>query len=140
MIKRFDDKTKDKLFYLPSVSGPEGKIPFAGQNYGADTRVKSFKEYSGEYRKGSMKFGNLINKIMEFLRLPEFKDKIDNNDGLRFERKDFEKRSNINTAEIEQLLNNEHNLYSFNINIDDKYITFSDINKTYKDRYVSGRK
>jgi hypothetical protein len=77
---------------------------------------------------------------MEFLRLPEFKNHIDENDGLRFEISDFEARSHIKVDEIKQLLSNDHNLYSFNIDIDDKYINFSDIKKTYKDRYVSGRK
>lgn len=140
MITRFQDKTKDKLFYTPSVSGPEGNLPTAGQNYGADTKIKNFKEYFGEYRKGSNKFGKLVSRIMEFLRLPEFKNHIDENDGLKFELVDFETRSHIEIEKIKQLLNNDHNLYSFDIDIDDKYITFSNIKKTYKDRYVSGRK
>lgn len=140
MITRFQDKTKDKGFYVPSVAGPEGNIPFAGQNYGADTKVKTFKEFAGEYRKGSTKFGNLVNSIMEFLRLPEFKNKLDENDGIKFEISDFEKRSNISIEKIKQLLNNDNNLFSFNINIDDKHITFSNIKKTRKDRYVSGRR
>jgi len=139
MITRFQDKTKDKLFYTPSVSGPEGKLPFAGTNAG-DNRIKNFKEYFGEYRKGSNKFGKLVSRIMEFLRLPEFKNHLEENDGLRFELTDFENRSHIKTDKIRQLLNNDHNLYSFDIDIDDKHITFSNIKKTYKDRYVSGRK
>lgn len=140
MITRFQDMTKDKGFLVPSVAGPEGNLPTAGQNYGADNRIKSFKEYSGEYRKGSGKFGKLVNRIMEFLRLPEFKNHIEENDGLKFEIADFEKRSHIKVDNIKQLLNNDHNLYSFDIYIDDKHIKFSNINKTYKDRYVSGRK
>lgn len=140
MIRRFQDKTKDKNYYIPSAAGPEGKIPQAGTNAGGDNRVKSFKEYFGEYRKGSDKFGKIILNIMEFLRLPEFKNHIEENDGLKFEIGDFEARSHIKIDKIKQLLNNDHNLYSFDINIDDKYITFSNIKKTYKDRYVSGRK
>ena len=141
MITRFEDKTKDKLFYTPSVAGPEGKIPFAGTNAGGDNRIKTFKEYyQSEYRKGSSKFGKIVNRIMEFLRLPEFKNHIEENDGLKFEIYDFEKRSHISIEEIKQLLGTDHNLYSFDINIDDKYVTFSNIKKTYKDRYVSGRK
>lgn len=140
MILRFQDKTKDKGFYMPSVAGPEGKLPFAGTNAGGDNRIKSFKEYFGEYRKGSNKFGKLVSRIMEFLRLPEFKNHIEENDGLKFEISDFEERSHIKVDKIRQLLNNDHNLYSFDINIDDKHITFSNIKKTYKDRYVSGRK
>lgn len=150
MITRFQDKTKDKLFYTPSAGGPEGKIPQAGTNAGGDNtiksykedtnRIKSFKEYFGEYRKGSDKFGKIVSLIMEFLRLPEFANKLKENDGLRFELADFEKRSNIKIEKVQQLLSTDHNLYSFDIDIDDKYITFSNIKKTYKDRYVSGRK
>jgi len=140
MITRFEDKTKDKLFYTPSVAGPEGKLPFAGTNAGGDNRIKTFKEYSGEYRKGSSQYGKLVSRIMEFLRLPEFKNHLEENDGLKFEIADFETRSHIKIDKIKQLLNKDHNLYSFDINVDDKYITFSNIKKTYKDRYVSGRK
>ena len=140
MITRFQDKTKDKLFYVPSAAGPEGKIPMAATNAGDDNRIKNFKEYFGEYRKGSDKFGKIVNRIMEFLRLPEFKNHLDENDGLKFEIADFEARSHIKVDNIKQLLSNDHNLYSFDIDIDDKYIIFSNIKKTYKDRYVSGRK
>ncbi len=150
MITRFHDKTKDDLFYVPSAAGPEGKIPQAGTNAGGDNRsksykndnnrIQSFKEFFGEYRKGSDKFGKIVSLIMEFLRLPEFANKLKENDGLKFELADFEKRSNIKIDKIKQLLNTDHNLYSFDIDIDDKYITFSNIKKTYKDRYVSGRK
>lgn len=140
MITRFQDKTKDKLFYVPSPAGPEGKIPQAGTNAGGDNTIKTFKQYFGEYRKGSNKFGKIVLNIMEFLRLPEFKNHIEENDGLKFEIADFETRSHIKVDKIKQLLQNDHNLYSFDINVDDKYITFSNIKKTYKDRYVSGRK
>lgn len=139
MITRFQDKTKDNLFYTPTAAGPEGKIPMAATNVGGDNRVKNFKEF-GEYRKGSDKFGKIVSRIMEFLRLPEFKNKIDENDGLKFEIVDFETRSHIKVDKIKQLLSSDHNLYSFDIDVDDKYITFSNIKKTYKDRYVSGRK
>ena len=140
MITRFQDKTKDKLFYVPSPAGPEGKIPQAGTNAGGDNRIKTFKEYSGEYRKGSSKFGKILLNIMEFLRMPEFKNHIEENDALKFNIEDFETRSHIKIDKIKQLLNNEHNLYSFDIDINDSYITFSNLKKTYKDRYVSGRK
>ena len=139
MITTFQDKTITNNFYIPTPAGPEGKIPQAGTNAGGDNRIKSFKEF-GEYRKGSDKFGKLVSRIMEFLRLPEFKNKLEENDGLRFEIADFEARSHIKVDAIKQLLNNDNNLYSFDIDIDEKHITFSNINKTYKDRYVSGRK
>lgn len=139
MITSFSPKASDKNFYIPTVAGPEGKLPFAGTNYGEDTRVKSFKEF-GEYRKGADKFGKVIERIMEFLRLPEFKNKLDDNDGIKFEIKDFESRSHINIEQIKQLLVSDSNLYSFDIKIDDKHIAFYNINKTKKERYVSGRK
>jgi len=140
MITSFDTKSTDHNFYFPSVAGPEGKIPFAGTNYGEEPRIKNFKQYFGEYRKGSDKFGKLVERIMEFLRLPEFKDRLSENDGLKFLIYDFESRSHIKVEKIKQLLSNDTNLYSFDIKIDDKFITFSNINKTRKGRYVSGRK
>ena len=78
-IDRFDEMitTRDNLFYTPTEAGPEGKIPVAGQNYGADNSIKTYKEFVGEFRKGSKQFGKLLNSIMEFLRLPEFKNKIE---------------------------------------------------------------
>lgn len=147
-IERFDelitnwrDKSKDRAFYLPTaVPGPGGTIPVAGLNYGADNTVKTFKEFAGEYRKGSEKFGKILSRIMEFLRLPEFKNHIDENDGLKFKISDFETRSHINVNKIKDLLNSKNKLYSFDISIDDTHITFSNLKKTYKDRYVSGRK
>jgi len=135
MITRFQDSTKDKGFLLPSVAGPEGKLPFAGTNTGGDNRVKTFKQFSGEYRKGSNKFGKLVSRIMEFLRLPEFKENLDKNDGLKFEVKDFETRSHIKIKKIKQLLNNDHNLYSFNIKIDDNFITFSNLKVMNKGKW-----
>ena len=139
MITNFKDNKKDNNFFIPSVSGPEGKIPQAGTNTGGENRVKNFKEYF-EYRKGSDKFGKIVSRIMEFLRLPEFASKIEENDGLKFEIHDFEVRSHIKIDKIKQLLDEDHNLYSFDIDIDDKYVTFYNINKTYKDRHVLGKK
>jgi hypothetical protein len=129
MIPQFQDK-KDKSYYLPtSVTGPEGRIPIAGKNYGGDTRIKSFKEFAGEYRKGSNKYGKLVSRIMEFLRLPEFKNEIDENNELQLKVSDFQKQSHINIDKIKQLLNDDHNLYNFDIQIDDEYITFSNFKK-----------
>jgi len=139
-IKRLIEQHPNYGFLVPSVSGPQGKLPFGGQNWGANTKVKTYKEFDNEYRKGSKKFGKLLNRIMEFLRLPEFNSKIEENDGIKFEISDFEKRSNISVKKIKELLNNDNNLYSFDINISDNHISFSNIKKTYKDRYVSGRK
>lgn len=140
MITNFQDNKKDNNFFIPSVSGPEGKIPQAGTNSGGENRIKNFKEYFGEYRKGSGEFGKLVSRIMEFLRLPEFASKLEENDGLKFEISDFEVRSHIKIDNVKKLLDEEHNLYSFDIKIDDKYITFYNINKTYKDRHVLGKK
>lgn len=157
IIKKFNEmfvkfqQEQDKNFYYPSVSGPEGKLPSAGTNTGGDNinktykndaeKIQFFKDFSGgEYRKGSSKFGKIVSRIMEFLRLPEFKTKLEENDGLKFKIDDFEKRSHIKIDEIKQLLTTDNNLYSFDIDIKDGFIIFSNIKKTYKDRYVSGRK
>ena len=141
LITNWQDKSRDRAFYLPTaVPGPGGTIPVAGLNYGADTTVKTFKEFAGEYRKGSEKFGNIVSRIMEFLRLPEFKNDIDENGEIKFEISDFQKRSHINVNKIKDLLNTDNNLYSFDININDNYIIFSNLKNTYKDRYPSGRK
>jgi len=140
MITSFSPKSTDQNSYVPTPAGPEGKIPMAATNAGGENRIKNFKEYFGEYRKGSEKFGKLMNRVMEFLRLPDFKAHIDENDILKFEISDFENRSHIKVDKIRELLNTDNKLYSFDIDIDDKYIKFSNFNKTYKDRYVSGRK
>jgi len=140
MITNFSAKSSDNNFHVPTAAGPEGKIPMAATNAGGENRIKNFKEYFGEYRKGSEKFGKLVNRIMEFLRLPDFKAHIDENDLLKFEISDFENRSHIKVEKIRELLNTDSKLYSFDIDIDDKHIKFSNFNKTYKDRYVSGRK
>lgn len=143
MITKFSGKEKDRNFYTPEPSGTEGNIPMAGQNYGNDNKIKSFKDFKiGEYRKGSATYGKLVNRIMEFLRLPEFKLNLAENDGLKFEISDFEKRSHINVDEIRQLIGDDHNLYNFDIDIskDNKFISFYNIKKTYKDRYVLGKK
>ena len=139
MIIHFNEE-KDKNFYVPSVAGPQSYIPHGGNNHGADTKIKTFKEFEiGEYRKGSSTYGNLINRIMEFLRLPEFKVKLEENDGLKFEISDFEKRTHINVDDIKKLLNDDHNLYNFDIIITkDNHILFNNIKNTFKGRTVLG--
>lgn len=133
MIKKFEDYTNGYGFLVPSESGSLGHIPKAP--VGDPVKVKSFKEFNGEYRKGSDKFGGLVNDIMMFLRL--YKDDGEK-DTLKFRIDEFQKKSNIDIKKIQQLLDSDANLLSFNINIDDKYITFTNLNNVYKSRYVWG--
>ena len=59
MIKKFEDYTNGYGFLLPSESGALGHIPKAVEG-GAEPKVKTFKEFDGEYRKRSDKFGGLV--------------------------------------------------------------------------------
>jgi len=86
-----------------------------------------------EYRKGSSKFGGLIVKIMEFLRLY----KSDENE-LTFNIDEFIKKSNISMTEIKELLDAEDlkTLIYFTISIDEtnNKIIFSNL-RPQKMRY-----
>jgi hypothetical protein len=85
-----------------------------------------------EYRKGSSKYGNLVIKLMEFLRM--FKNKENNE--IIFNIDDFEKQSYIKISEIEELINDEKskNLIRFEIKIENDKIIFSDL-VTDKNRF-----
>jgi len=133
------NKNKDTGFYYPSEAGPQGHIPKA-MAQGEEQRIKTYKEFSGEgeYRKGSNKFGKLVQDIMMFLRLPEYNDHRNDNDGLKFKISDFEKKSNINIEEIKKLLNSQHKLISFDIILNDEYIVFKNFKNTKKNRFVWG--
>ena len=136
MIKKFEDYTNGFGFLLPSESGALGHIPKAVQGAGSETTVvKTFKEFDGEFRKGSNKFGGLVNDIMMFLRL--YKDDVQK-DALKFKIDDFQNKTNIKIVQIQQLLNSDANLLSFDIKIDNEYITFNNLNKVYKSRFVWG--
>ena len=130
-------KNKDTGFYYPSAGGPQGRIPKAGSE-GEEQRIKTYKEFSGEgeYRKGSNKFGKLVQDIMMFLRLPEYNDHRNDNDGLKFTIKDFELKSNISIEEIKKLLKSQHKLISFDIILDDDHIIFKNFKNTRKQRLV----
>ena len=134
MVKKFEEYTNGYGFLVPSQAGPEGNIPMAP--FGDEHKITSFKDFQfSEYRKGSNKFGGLINDIMMFLRL--YKEDR-NKKSLKFKRDEFEKGANIKIEDIIQLLNSGVNLLSFNIKIDDEYITFKNLNKAYKSRFVWG--
>lgn len=90
-------------------------------------KILNFNDYSDiEYRKGSQKYGGLITKLMEFLRIY----KKDNN-SLIFNISDFEKKSNINISEINDLLSyeNKNNLINFSIEIENDKIKFDNLTK-----------
>lgn len=78
-----------------------------------------------EYRKGSKKFGSLLVKLMEFLRI--HKDKEDNS--IEFTIDDFENQSNIKIDDVKKLLSDDKgkNLYKFDIQITDDKIVFTNL-------------
>ncbi len=135
MIKKFEDYTNGYGFLLPSESGPLGHIPKAVQG-GEQPIIKTFKDFDGEYRKGSNKFGGIVSDIMMFLRM--YKDSNEQKDTLKFTIDKFQKKSNIDTKRIQQLLDSDANLLSFDIKIDNKHITFTNLNNAYKNRFVWG--
>jgi hypothetical protein len=134
MIKKFEDYTNGYGFLLPSESGALGHIPKAVEG-GEEPKVKTFKEFDGEYRKGSDKFGGLVGDLMMFLRM--FKDDTQK-DTIKFKIDEFQKKSNIDIEKIQQLLDADHNLLSFDIKIDKDYIIFTNLNNVYKTRFVWG--
>jgi len=133
MIKRFEDYTNGYGFLVPSESGSLGYIPKAP--VGDLIKVKSYKDFEGEYRKGSDKFGGVVNDIMMFLRMFKNNDK---KDILKFKIDDFQKKSNIDINKIKQLINSDSNLLSFDIKLDNDYIIFKNLNNVYKSRFVWG--
>ena len=89
-----------------------------------------------EYRKGSKKFGALLLKLMEFLRI--HKDKEENS--IEFSIEQFQNESNISIDEIKQLLSDEKgkNLYKFDIQITDDKIIFTNLTSD-KNRFFENR-
>lgn len=77
-----------------------------------------------EYRKGSSRFGQLLLRLMEFLRMykTEAKDIV-------FKITDFELKSNIRISELQGMMNDEEgrNLYKFDIIITKVNITFTNL-------------
>ena len=135
------NKNSDSGFLLPSAGGSQGAINMAGTNSGGEHKIKTYKQfYDGEYRKGSNKYGQLVNDIMMFLRLPEYKDHINDNDGLKFNIGDFEKKSNISIEDIKKMLLDKYKnkLLSFDITIEGNFIIFKNIKNTRKQRFVWG--
>jgi len=132
MIKKFEDYGNGYGFLVPSSGGP-GAVQRAP--LGDPPKIKKFQEFEGEYRKGSNKFGGVVNDIMMFLRLYKTDTK---NDIIKFNIDEFQNISNIDIKRIKHMLDSNSNLISFDIEIDDKYIIFSKLNKAYKNRFVWG--
>ena len=86
-----------------------------------------------EYRKGSIEFGGILTKLLEFLRL--YKDDLVGE--LKFTITDFEKHSNIKIDLVKKLIGSKENgqkLYDFSISIENDSIYFNDLNKNGKSR------
>ena len=95
------------------------------------TEIKKF----GEYRKGSNKFGGLVDKMMSWLRLHKTDPKITK---LRSDLNIFLQESNISYEELISFLNDENksNLISFDIEVFNDKIEFSKLNDSKKQRYI----
>lgn len=132
MIKKFEDYTNIS-FLVPNDDGSPSQV--AKGPVGDVNGVKKFKEFAGEYRKGSDKFGGIVNDLMMYLRL--FKDSSDKKE-LKFKIDEFQKKSNIDINRIKQLIESDYKLLSFDIKIDNEYITFTNLNNAYKARFVWG--
>ncbi len=76
-----------------------------------------------EYRKGSIEFGGLLTKLLEYLRLVRKEEKE-----LTFNLDEFVKKSNITKEELESLLKTKEegkHLFDFDIIIDGNTVTFT---------------
>lgn len=91
------------------------------------TQIPTF----GEYRKGSEKFGGLLTKMMEWLRLEKEKDA--SKDTITVDLNRFLSESGIKLNEMEDFIKDKiaKGLYNFEIriNYDEDTIIFSDLVK-----------
>lgn len=104
--------------------------------------IKEFKNFNpettkvmnfGEYRKGSTKYGGMVDSIMSWLRM----HKEEKSDTIKVNLDKFLKETNIDISELEDFLqNNQTKLISFDISISDNLITFSNLNNTKTNRFV----
>lgn len=88
-----------------------------------NSNIIKFNDFDNiEYRKGSKKYGGILTKLMDFLRLYDKADMI-------FTIDNFENESNIDIDEINKLIdakNDGNNLYLFNIEVKGNNIYFTD--------------
>ena len=95
-------------------------------------KVFKYDEFDNiEYRKGSIEFGGILLKLMEFLRLYK------TDDILSFNFKEFTEKSNITIDDIKKIMLSKEktpNLYDFVISLNDNEITFKELNKRGKTR------
>jgi hypothetical protein len=87
----------------------------------------------GEYRKGSDQYGALVNSILEWLRTYRKQE-----DGLKVSIEKFLKETNLTLEELQSFLQNKDKtkLISFDIDIQDGQVIFTNLGKTNKSRYV----
>jgi hypothetical protein len=104
--------------------------------------IKEFKNFNpvttkvmnfGEYRKGSTKYGGMVDSIMSWLRM----HKEEKSDTIKVNLDKFLKETNIDINELEDFLqNNQTKLISFDISVSNEIITFSNLNNTKTNRFV----
>lgn len=93
-----------------------------------ENKIIKFNEFdidNLEFRKGSQEYGDLVSKLVEYLRIY----KNENDDKLIFNISDFEKDSNLSINDINMLNNlpSKKSLFEFDIEIKDGKIIFSNL-------------
>jgi hypothetical protein len=99
-------------------------------------KILRYKEYiretTGEYRKGSEKWASLIQGIMLYLRNFE----LDKNKPVIIKIEDFVKGVNTTVEELNEFINDETNLISFDIKLEGDNVVITQLNKSSKQRFV----
>jgi hypothetical protein len=119
-------KFEDYIGSTPHINREDiGLKPEGGEeNEEEETQTSTDKQdqdiiHFGEYRKGSDKWGSMITKIMEWLRLKkdEMKKELDN---IQINVDDFQSETNIPLTELEDFVKDKisKGLYNFEIVID----------------------
>ena len=99
------------------------------KHFELNQKVQSF----GEYRKGSNKYGGLVDKIMMWLRMHK-EEKLNI---IKVDLAKFLSETNIKINELEDFIqNNQTKLISFDISISDNQVEFSNLNNTKTNRFV----
>lgn len=90
-------------------------------------------EMLGEFRKGSERYGSLVDRIMMYLRTFD----IDKSKPLRIPITTFTEKTNTNIKELKDFINdNNSNLISFKIQIENDYIHIMDLDKAQKNKNI----
>lgn len=91
----------------------------------------------GEWRKGSTKYGDIVNRIMMYLRLYKIE-----NESIVLNLDEFLKETNIKLDELKEFLNSEEikRLIDFDIKIEGDNIYFTDLNRSKNIDHLENKK